>query len=111
MKGKDIIFEYTDKNGKEVLLSQNGRTGGIMVSSRAEKDMTMPSGKITHKGEWSMEFHAAGGKGAKHYDRQGLINWYENDYKKLQKMFDEIDWDSIDDEKDSSSRSSNGYER
>ena len=93
MKDRDIRVEYTDKNGKEVILSQ-GSSGGIMVAERAEKDIKLPLDKVVKKGEFHMVFHTMGGEGATHYDEKGLIEWYETKYQELKRMlekrFDEI---------------------
>ena len=97
MEYKSIDIMYTDKRGKTVRLTQDGKTGSIAVFARAKKDIKRPFGEPIRKGDWFMEFHAMGDnecisneKTAKHYDEQGLIDWYEENYCKLLTLIERI---------------------
>lgn len=79
MKDTSLVFEYTDSNNKQVKLSQNSRSGGIMVS---EKDSN---------NEYHMVFSSFSSR--KRFDKEGLINWYETEYQKIKQLFE----DSFDD--------------
>lgn len=70
---KDLVFDYTDKNGKEVKLSQNGRSGGIMISEKGTD------------GKYRMVFSSHSSP-VKH-TRESLIRWYENEYQSLRNVF------------------------
>lgn len=72
MANRYLSVEYTDKQGKEVLLSQNGQNGGIMVSEK-------------YNGDYQRVFSSFSGKHLG--NEENLIKWYENDYQKLKELF------------------------
>lgn len=72
MSNQYLRVEYTDKQGKEVLLSQNAQSGGIMVSEK-------------RNGEYQCVFSSF--SGVYMFVEEKLINWYETDYQELKALF------------------------
>ena len=72
-----VIVDYIDENGKDIKISQNIKSGGIMIASRVKPE------------DYKLEFHAMAGPDTPRYDEEGLINWYNTEYKKLQGLFEE----------------------
>lgn len=81
--------EYTDKDGREVLISQNEQNKHIMISEKVKEDTVDPLGRTIPKGNYRMIFHSQGDKDGKVLDWQGLIDFYENDYKKLEGLLND----------------------
>ena len=84
-----MTVNYTDKNGKEVILIQDPETRDITVMSRAVKDIDAPFFKPVKKGEMTNEFQVAGKKKDKLLTEEELVEWYENEYLPFRRNLDD----------------------